>query len=66
MVSLSIRGMTGRVNPFFLAMRRPGTLSVVRRRFAAPFFVGKSHQRSCPSLPPCEGKEGVQQFDVTS
>jgi hypothetical protein len=40
MVSLSIRGMTGWVNPFFLAMRRPGTLSVARRRSAGAFFVG--------------------------
>ena len=40
MVSLSIMGMTGWVNPFFLAVRRPGTLSVARRRSAGAFFVG--------------------------
>jgi hypothetical protein len=39
MVSLSIRGMTGWVNPFFLAARRPGTLFVARRRSAGAFFV---------------------------
>jgi hypothetical protein len=42
MVSLSIRGMPGWVNPFFLAARRPGTLSVARRRSAGAFFCGKS------------------------
>jgi hypothetical protein len=40
MVSLSILGMTGWVNPFCLAMRRPWTLSVLRRRSAGAFFVG--------------------------
>ena len=40
MVSLSIMGMTGWVNPFFMAVRRPGTLSVARRRSAGAFFVG--------------------------
>jgi hypothetical protein len=40
MVSLSISGMLGWVNPFFLAARRPGTLSVARRRSAGAFFVG--------------------------
>jgi hypothetical protein len=39
MVPLSIMGMTGWVNPFFLAMRRPWTLSVARRRSAGAFFV---------------------------
>jgi hypothetical protein len=33
-------GMTGWVNPFFMAVRRPGTLSVARRRSAGAFFVG--------------------------
>jgi hypothetical protein len=42
MVPLSVRGMTGWVNPFFLAIRRPGTLSVARRRSAGAFFVGHS------------------------
>ena len=32
MVPLSIMGMTGWVNPYCLAVRRPGTLSVARRR----------------------------------
>jgi hypothetical protein len=41
MVSLSIRGMTGWVNPFCLAMRRPWTRSVLRRRSAGAFFCGK-------------------------
>jgi hypothetical protein len=40
MVSLSIRGMTGWVNPFFLAARRPWTFSVAWRRSAGAFFVG--------------------------
>ena len=40
MVSLSILGMPGWVNPFCLAMRRPWTLSVLRRRSAGAFFVG--------------------------
>jgi hypothetical protein len=40
MVPLSIMGMTGWVNPFCLAVRRPGTLSVARRRSAGAFFVG--------------------------
>jgi hypothetical protein len=40
MVSLSIRGITGWVNPFFLAARRPWTLSVARRWSAGAFFVG--------------------------
>jgi hypothetical protein len=40
MVPLSIMGMTGWVNPFFLATRRPWTLSVLRRRSAGAFFVG--------------------------
>ena len=40
MVSLSILGMPGCVNPFCLAMRRPWTLSVLRRRSAGAFFVG--------------------------
>ena len=38
MVSLSIRGMTGWVNPFCLAVRRPWTLSVSRRGSAGAFF----------------------------
>src|SRR5262249_3919083 len=38
MVPLSIMGMTGWVNPFCLAVRRPGTLSVARRRSAGAFF----------------------------
>jgi hypothetical protein len=38
MVSLSIIGMTGWVNPFFLAARRPWTLFVARRRSAGAFF----------------------------
>jgi hypothetical protein len=40
MVPLSIMGMTGWVNPFSLAVRRPGTLSVARRRSAGAFFCG--------------------------
>jgi hypothetical protein len=40
MVPTSIMGMTGWVNPFILAVRRPGTLSVLRRRSADAFFVG--------------------------
>ena len=40
-MSLSIMGMTGWVNPFFLAVRRPWTLSVSRRRSAGAFFCGK-------------------------
>jgi CxxC motif-containing protein (DUF1111 family) len=44
MVSLSIRGMTGWVNPFFLAARRPGTLSVLRRRSAGAFFLAQLQQ----------------------
>jgi hypothetical protein len=40
MVSLSIMGMTGWVNPFFLAARRPWTLFVARRRSAGAFFCG--------------------------
>jgi hypothetical protein len=40
MVSLSIMGMTGWVNPFFLAARRPWILSVARRRSAGAFFCG--------------------------
>ena len=40
MVSLSIIGMIGWVNPCCLAIRRPGTLSVTRRRSAGAFFVG--------------------------
>jgi hypothetical protein len=39
MVSLSIMGMTGWVNPFCLAVRRPWTLSVARRGSAGAFFV---------------------------
>jgi glycosyltransferase involved in cell wall biosynthesis len=38
MVSLSIRGMTGWVNPCWLTVRRPWTLSVLRRRSAGAFF----------------------------
>ena len=38
MVPLSIMGMTHWVNPFCLAVRRPGTLSVARRRSAGAFF----------------------------
>jgi hypothetical protein len=41
MVSLSIMGMTGWVNLFFLAARRPWTLFVARRRSAGAFFCGK-------------------------
>ena len=41
MVSLSIMGMTGWVNPSFLAIRRPWTFSVARRRSAGAFFCGK-------------------------
>jgi hypothetical protein len=40
MVSLSIIGMTGWVNPLHVAVRRPGTLSVARRRSAGAFFCG--------------------------
>ena len=50
MVSLSIRGMTGWVNPFFLARRRPGTLSVARRRSAGAFFVWGGSAGACPSV----------------
>ena len=39
MVSLSILGMTGWVNPFCLAMRRPWTLFVARRWSKGAFFV---------------------------
>ena len=39
MVPLSIMGMTGWVNLFFLAVRRPGTLSVARRRSTGAFFM---------------------------
>jgi hypothetical protein len=39
MVSLSIRGITGWVNPFFLAVRRPWTISIVWGGLGAPFFV---------------------------
>ena len=39
MVPLSISGMTGWVNPFFLAARRPWTTYVSRRRSADAFFV---------------------------
>jgi hypothetical protein len=42
MVPLSIMGMTGWVNPFFLVVRRPGTLSIARRRSTGAFFCGKS------------------------
>jgi hypothetical protein len=38
MISLSIMGMTGWVNPLRVAVRRPGTLSVARRRSAGAFF----------------------------
>ena len=41
MVPLSIRGMTGWVNPSFLALRRPWTFSVARRRSVGAFFCGK-------------------------
>ena len=41
MVSLSILGMPGWVNPFCLAVRRPGTLSLARRRSYGRFFCGK-------------------------
>jgi hypothetical protein len=40
MVSLSIIGMPGWINPFRVAVRRPGTLFVARRRSAGAFFVG--------------------------
>jgi hypothetical protein len=40
MVPLSIRGMTGWVNPCCRAVRRPQTLSVLRRWSAGAFFVG--------------------------
>ena len=40
MISLSILGMTGWVNPCCLAVRRPGTLFVARWRSAGAFFVG--------------------------
>jgi len=40
MVSLSIIGMTGWVNPLRVAVRRPGTLSVARRWSGGAFFVG--------------------------
>jgi hypothetical protein len=40
MVPLSIMGMTGRVNPCCLAVRRPWILFVARRRSAGAFFVG--------------------------
>jgi hypothetical protein len=40
MVPLSIMGMTGWVNPFYLAVRRPWTLFVARRRSAGAFCVG--------------------------
>jgi hypothetical protein len=39
MVSLSIRGMTGWVNPLRVAVRRPWTLFVARRRSGGAFFV---------------------------
>jgi hypothetical protein len=42
MVPLSIMGMTGGVNLFFLAVWRPGTLSIARRRSTGAFFCGKS------------------------
>jgi hypothetical protein len=38
MVSLSIIGITGWVNPLRVAVRRPWTLSVARRRSAGAFF----------------------------
>jgi hypothetical protein len=41
MVPLSIREMTGWVNLFFLAVRRPGTLSVARRRSTGAFLCGR-------------------------
>jgi hypothetical protein len=39
MVSRSISGMPGWVNPFRVAVRRPGTLSVARRWSGGAFFV---------------------------
>jgi hypothetical protein len=39
MASLSIMGMTGWVNPFYLTVRRPWTFFVARRRSAGAFFV---------------------------
>ena len=39
MVSLSIIGMTGWVNPLHVAVRRPWTLFVARRRSAGAFFL---------------------------
>jgi hypothetical protein len=48
MVSLSIIGMTGWVNPCCLAMRRPWTLSVLRRRSGGAFLL--EHQRWCGTL----------------
>jgi hypothetical protein len=39
MVSLSISEMTGWVNPFRVAVRRPGTLSIARRWSVGAFFL---------------------------
>jgi hypothetical protein len=42
MVPLSIRGMTGWVNPCCLPVRRPWILFVARRRSTGAFFDGPS------------------------
>jgi hypothetical protein len=55
MVSLSIIGMTGWVNPLRMAIRRPGTLSVARRWSGGAFFVRT----------PGGGRRGAQERGVT-
>jgi hypothetical protein len=41
MASISIIGMTGWVNPYSTAARRPWTLFISRRRSAGAFFCGQ-------------------------
>ena len=51
MVSLSIMGMPGRVNSFCLAARRPGPLSVARRR-SADACVKDADRHALPLVQP--------------
>ena len=55
MVSLSIMGMPGWVNPFYLTVRRPWTLFVARRRSAGAFFVWTPSGLCSLGAPSCGG-----------
>jgi hypothetical protein len=64
MVSLSIMGMPGWVNPFCLTVQRPGTLSVAWRRSAGAFFVWNPWGLCSLGAPSCGGRLTVERHRV--